>query len=366
MRTWTALVKKKSCNLFFRLTPLEGSPAQACLHLFSGSRGSSRTKPFILYLEQWLSSPTPLPTLLTLSRDYGQGLQSSLWFPHQEFRRLHTRCEARKNFLHLWQRVRKLCLSSKPGTISAVSVVSLSVEMPPPSRTMELGWDAGVQATCRYLFALVIGFLVISVEIQIYWIHQDDLMAWKCVQLVLPGFQDMQVSGTVWGGTDGFATPPQTTRVSPDRSETVCRSLGWGRSGMMQALGGGRGNTSTLERLKVVRGAPEPPNTTWPEGKVINITFWVEVWRQTTQIFKNKESEGRVVYFDSYLGIGLELQEAQRSGHGGSWPFAVREWFVGDCLSLDWEVCSYQAICDSLVLKKVFSCQLRVHRTAYL
>ena len=42
---------------------------------------------------------------------------------------------------------------------------------------------------------------------------------------------------------------------------------------MMQALGGGRGNTSTLERLKVVRGAPEPPNTTWPEAKLINITF---------------------------------------------------------------------------------------------
>ena len=63
-------------------------------------------------------------------------------------------------------------------------------------------------------------------------------------------------------------------------------------------------------------------------GKGDKYYVWVEVWRQTTQIFKNEESEGHVVYFDSHLGIGLELQEAQRSGHGGSWPFAVIEWFV--------------------------------------
>ena len=55
--------------------------------------------------------------------------------------------------------------------------------------------------------------------------------------------------------------PPQTIKT-PERRERLWPSLGWGRSGMVQLLEGGRGNISTLERTLL---PSEPPTRTCPD-----------------------------------------------------------------------------------------------------
>ena len=67
-------------------------------------------------------------------------------------------------------------------------------------------------------------------------------MVYRRVQLVSPADQEMQESKRT-----PPADPPQTTRLPPDRRDTVWSLLGSGRSGMEQGKELGRGNSSTLE-----------------------------------------------------------------------------------------------------------------------
>ena len=141
---------------FVCLTPDEGSLAQTWWYLFSGSKGSSSTKPEMLYLLTkmgWdLKTTTNSQHSPLLPGDISIGIAPSHHngLPIRNAAGTSSTMAQLKGFA-TWELF--LCYWKLiPGTISAVS---LSAFVSPPSRTMESRGDGGVHAVW-YLLPLLL------------------------------------------------------------------------------------------------------------------------------------------------------------------------------------------------------------------